>query len=1175
MAGGGEMVSDDVKFHQGTDALVGREPYRSPEAQQAYAEAMNPGVFIAEVNMPRGIFGAVDGRAPDIVQLARDQSPAQREQTLLHEMEHSMDFRGGDILGRPNVKRTDQSHRAYYLMNKDWSPIRQFVDNVSSNREKLEQFFGMPMTSGYLKMTPERVKEEKAKYGRDAMLPYFDEQLASLSALEQTTGKSLTRDPEMRKLFPNTQMMAVYDALTGLRQTRLDARDLPPHTPLPSYTYETNPVTRFIREKTTGKNEYGIPIKRADGGPVMADDEVPSMGLHQAGANRRSVAAAQLNDIVNAARQDPNYPATEEYLKARDAVPSIRMGYLPPTINGMFTSFPFGIGSGDVKISDEIPAYFYKNNFGPSLVAHEMAHAADRQMEQQALEQRGLNEGRGTQFSEAYEKLVGKGGKKRTELARRLNPEWAKANRDYRSSPEEIVAHGVGAFSGVISQDSAPLHVDATAAQEYQILLDLARRNVGQRPTGIERIPVFFKKIMGYKDGGAVEPTPEELEAASRPAFRTSKSGIGRNISTKPGEIDSAIIQGLSETPYNVVGTIADLPALVMRPFGYTNPTPVMGSDWIKQQMTRLGIRPEPPTQPTARAFYELSQLGGALVNPTAPVRAAAAAGQATGRAAKEMLQDFQTYNRELAAPGASYAVKPKGGEFTMVRPPGQRSQGVTRGEGTQPPRIDAVEYYLKNEVGTRGDNALDQWVTDKLGRYMRRDMASPDDQFVKAAEQGRPLHFMPNQQRAAILADMIAGVEDILPYTRRAEGFNPKGEATTPYGRAVEAQVDMAVEPVRLEDFVGSEQRLRPQTAAQIAAEPERRVYEVIDAAVTNRLQFPQLVTTIQKIRENNGVFRAYGQGVPIPKELQFSDEAFKGLSPAQASERVAAFTKWENGAREKAATQAITKNPRIDTVKAEGGNTWVQVPDLDQNSELMDLVQDVGCAGGWCTNQSNYALSYGSGENRLHIMMDKQARPKVQMTLTTREPNPESFLNTMNDAEYDAFTARNPQVGRYGDVAATSEYSDWARLNPPTVSITELKGFGNSLDLKDSPALPAIQNYIKKLAAQRNIQDVSNLDGINMTDSSALDVYNAVSTRFDTGAARPLGATGGPMSFMEAMNKVRARIIEKNEGSRFIVKEDGPRLLQEALDDVLGVEKMAHGGMVERHRDDNRKYL
>jgi hypothetical protein len=75
----------------------------------------------------------------------------------------------------------------------------------------------------------------------------FSEQLASLSALEQTTGKFLTQDPEMRELFPNTRMMAVFDALTGPRQTRMDARDLPPHTPVPSYTYETNPALRLLR----------------------------------------------------------------------------------------------------------------------------------------------------------------------------------------------------------------------------------------------------------------------------------------------------------------------------------------------------------------------------------------------------------------------------------------------------------------------------------------------------------------------------------------------------------------------------------------------------------------------------------------------------------------------------------------------------------------------------------------------------------------------------------------------------------------------------------------------------------------------------------------------------------------------------------------------------------------
>lgn len=1171
MADGGAVSSqDEVKFQQGTDALVGRAPYRSPEAQQAYLEAMNPGVILNERPLVQGTYGYVRGSAPDVLNITTEQSPAQAEQTRLHEMEHSLDFRGGDILGRPNVKRTDQTYRAYYLLNKDWAPIREFVNNVANNREQLEKFFGVPMTAGYLKMSTDELNKAKAERGRDALLPYFDEQLASLSALEQTTGKSLTRDPQMRKLFPNTQMMAVYDALTGLRQTRLDARDLPPHTPLPSYTYETNPVLRFIREKTTGKNEYGIPIKRADGGAVSPTDEVdPSAGT--------TGSARMLADMVNATRaQHPEYLQTEQYLKERDAVPSMRLGYFPPTVNAAFQSTRLPFGSGEVKISDEIPAYFYKNNWGPSLVAHEMAHAADRQMEQQAIEQSRMNGGRGTQFSEAYEKLVGSGGKKRTELARRLNPEWANENRRYRSSPEEIVAHGVGAFSGVNNQERAPLHVDATAAQEYQILLDLARRNVGKKLEGIERIPAFLRKIVGYKEGGEVAPpTPEEIEAAMRPVGIefAQKSGLRRKNSTQPGQIEAAVLQGISETPYNVVGAFADLPTLVMRPFGYTNPTPFMGSEWLKQQATRLGVRPEPPTQPTARAFYEMGQLGSALVNPTAPVRGAVAAAKTGTKAAKELMQDFQAYNQQLSAPGASYAIKPKGGEFTMERPTGfaaDRTRSILNGTADldapyQPPaRVDAVQNYLQGDIlgGRKPTDPLDFWVTEKLGRYMRRDMASPDDQFVKAAEQGRTLHFLPDRKAVPNLD----AESDFLRYVRQSEGFNPKGEATTPYGRAVESQVDMAVEPVQLQDFADSLQRLREPLRAQVETTPEARVYDLMKDEVSDRLKFPQMVDTMASIRNSNGVFRAYGQNMPIPKEFQFSDEALKGLSPAQASERVAAYNKWTEGAREKAASQAITKNPRIETVKMGEGNTWVRVPDLDENPELLDLVKDVGCAGNWCTDKASYAVQYGSGENRLHILMDKRSQPKVQLTLTERNPNPDEFLNSMDDAQFAEFKTNHPNAALYGDVAATPEYQEWLQLNPPGYRISELKGFNNELNLKDSPVLPAIQNYVKQLSREGNLQGVANLDGIGMMSVDGLDVYGASIGRYDP---------KGPVFFRDALADVRARIIERNQGSSYMVKEDAPRLLQEAVDDVFGPVKEAHGGLVERRTDDGRKYL
>jgi hypothetical protein len=52
--------------------------------------------------------------------------------------------------------------------------------------------------------------------------------------LEQRHNVDLTKDPELRKtLFKDPAVRETYNAITGLRQTRLDPRDLPPHTRQP------------------------------------------------------------------------------------------------------------------------------------------------------------------------------------------------------------------------------------------------------------------------------------------------------------------------------------------------------------------------------------------------------------------------------------------------------------------------------------------------------------------------------------------------------------------------------------------------------------------------------------------------------------------------------------------------------------------------------------------------------------------------------------------------------------------------------------------------------------------------------------------------------------------------------------------------------------------------------
>lgn len=60
---------------------------------------------------------------------------------------------------------------------------------------------------------------------------FLYEQMATLSALEQANNKRLTDDPYVRKnIFTTKGERETYNALTGLRQSRLDAKDLPPYT---------------------------------------------------------------------------------------------------------------------------------------------------------------------------------------------------------------------------------------------------------------------------------------------------------------------------------------------------------------------------------------------------------------------------------------------------------------------------------------------------------------------------------------------------------------------------------------------------------------------------------------------------------------------------------------------------------------------------------------------------------------------------------------------------------------------------------------------------------------------------------------------------------------------------------------------------------------------------------
>ena len=242
--------------------------------------------------------------------------------------------------------------------------------------------------------------------------------------------------------------------------------------------------------------------------------------------------------------------------------------------------------------------------------------------------------------------------------------------------------------------------------------------------------------------------TPQEIERlaeAQRPAFVAP--GSGRNRQQGPisqalntGTAYPAMARGVAELPYDIVGAPVDLATMAMRPLGYQTQNPVMGSDWIKEKMTKLGIRPGPETDPTLAGFRTAGELGANLVNPAAVARKVGPAveqgAKTVGRAAGEVMNERMLAGESLVpgmnvAPPIMFAVKPAGGTF------------ATSGSLNAKPisRLDdmLMEYSeaLKNKLPEEQHGVVDAFVDKKVRKYFTTQFGTANDPLRNAMRTG------------------------------------------------------------------------------------------------------------------------------------------------------------------------------------------------------------------------------------------------------------------------------------------------------------------------------------------------------------------------------------------------------------------------------------------------------
>jgi hypothetical protein len=648
-----------------------------------------------------------------------------------------------------------------------------------------------------------------------------------------------------------------------------------------------------------------------------------------------------------------------------------------------------------------------------------------------------------------------------------------------------------------------------------------------------------------------------EREAASNAAFIAQKSGIGRKAgpvsqALQSGQGQIEFLKGMTNVPQNILGAPMDISNMVASIYGGNVEKPFMGSEYLKEKSRAAGLGFKPSTDPTLAGFYGAGDLGSNLVNPAGVTRTGVKAAEKTGEAAKMLARDFQQYNQNLAVPGASYAVRNKGTPVAMTGLPFL-------------PNVDEAERVVKAvTIGQRAeplevtDKSLNDWFSKTVTRYLRSDFATPQDQLVRAAEEGKALHLAPKEfsdsAEDQALKHFLGRRQFDLEHMRQVEGFGKTNMATQPYGQRIEDITDISVYPEMVGDLTPN--RVPASMRNLVETQPEARVTDFAPNIVEN-LKLEALRDKMLDVRQSDGKYGAYGQpAAKIPSEFMLPDDTLAKLNVAAASNRMARYTNWQNDTRQKMATTALRADPEFPRAQLQDGKfIGVALPDVKKNPEMKQLVTDVGCDGGWCTRYTPNAEAYASGFNRLHVIVTgegKQARPVAQFSVADNGPS------------YD-----------------TNRFS-----------ITEIKEKGNTADFANNPALPAIQQYIQHLdKTYGGLDYVDNLKGLRMTQlpeypMRLLELFNPTVQQ-----RRMLENKYG--SEENGFRAVRDKAVDLNNGSRFMTgNEDAvANSLEQAMQLLVGPKETlarriqmnlfglpkekATGGMIERQPTDNRRYL
>lgn len=516
--------------------------------------------------------------------------------------------------------------------------------------------------------------------------------------------------------------------------------------------------------------------------------------------------------------------------------------------------------------------------------------------------------------------------------------------------------------------------------------------------------------------------------------------------------------------------------------------------------------------------------------------KAAMAAGRAGERYGERVLPGIMESDGAMAAGlrglsqgTQSQVIKPKGGNWTEGAPE-KAVKGLKRGIRPQDVRdieflklklsharkmgnVEEVEGLQKGiaQIEEKMRTPLNNWIEKQLARYIRNDLATPEDPIRALAEKGT-LHFEPEGYRH------VYGGE--LSKRREAAGYPLAGMAENPLGKAWEAQADRAITSQSAQEARAISKSLasRPPDWME-KLDPKSPIY---DANLTyDKLGLNHLIDEL-----GNAISPTGG----LPPELMLKPESLSKLSVPQAVERVAKINAW----REKQAAEAVKAQMEGIPIHKEypEGYQWRAVPDTEADERALKYAMDIGCEGGWCTKGEDLARQYGGGGNRLYALHDPKGKVVAQIRTS---PNQKEYLDTDEVAErfWDTH-GREP--------SSRQELLEFDNQHPV---IGEIKGRLNR------PPAPELLPYVQDFVRSGKWSRVDDLENTGMR--AAKSVFNEA----ELARLQEAGATDIPHILTGA----------EIQNLHNLIVPEGKRLKYDAIGNIIGDEAgYAKGGTVKR---------